>query len=130
MAVKRGCEIALIESPIRESKSNGQVERAVRTWRDQYRTMRHYFEYRMKVKLEKCGALSSWLTTWASEVLNKYKVHENGRTAYGMMTQHKCKHLIVGFGERVDFQHTATSKSGYKKDTGIFLELLTGQDHT
>ena len=130
VAVKRGCETALIESPVRESKSNGQVERAIRTWRDQYRTMRHYFEYRMKMKLDECGALSSWLTTWASEVLNKYKVQENGRTAYEMMTQHKCKHLIVGFGERVDFQHTATSKSGYKKDTGIFSGLLIGQGHT
>ena len=38
IALRRKAETALIESPVRESKSNGLVERAVRNWRDQYRT--------------------------------------------------------------------------------------------
>ena len=37
IAVRREAENAVIESPVRESKSNGHVERAVRNWQDQYR---------------------------------------------------------------------------------------------
>ena len=47
-AVCTKAETALIESPVRESQCSGHVERAVRTWRDQYRTMRHDVEHRMK----------------------------------------------------------------------------------
>ena len=34
IATMREAETALIESPVRESKSNGNVEKAVRNWRD------------------------------------------------------------------------------------------------
>ena len=42
LALKRQAETALIESPVRESKANSHVEMAIRTWRDQYRTLRSY----------------------------------------------------------------------------------------
>ena len=124
LAIKRQCPTGLIESPVRESKSNGRVERAIRTWRDQYRTMRHYFEHRSKLTLHNNSPLSSWLVSWASEVINKYKVQDNGRTSYEMITGHRCKHIVVGFGERVDFQHTVVHKSGYRKDVGIFVGMM------
>ena len=43
IALKTTSPIALIESPIRESKSNEAVEGAVRRWRHQFRTRRHHF---------------------------------------------------------------------------------------
>ena len=39
LALERKAETAFIESPVRESKCNGLVERAIRNWRDQYRTL-------------------------------------------------------------------------------------------
>ena len=51
LAVKRAAETSLIESPARESKSNGLVERAIRNWRDQSRTLRHQLERRSKERL-------------------------------------------------------------------------------
>ena len=81
LAVKRQAETAMVESPVRESKSNGRIERAIRTWRDQFRTLRHQYERRMKIKMENNGVLSSWLASWAAEVLNRYKVQDSGRTA-------------------------------------------------
>ena len=101
VAVKRGVETGLVESPVRESKSNGKIERAIRTWRDQYRTLRHQYERRMKAKLLPKSILSSWLTSWAAEVLNRYKVQECGRTSFELMTHHACRIALVGFGERV-----------------------------
>ena len=71
LAIKRRCETSLIKSPVRESKCNGREERAIRSWRDQSRTMRHDFEHRSKVTLSNNSPLSSWLVGWASEALNK-----------------------------------------------------------
>ena len=113
LAVKREGEAALIESPVRESKANSHVERAIRTWRDQYRTLKHYTEHRLKIKITKGSALNSWLIALASEILNRFKVQANGRTSYEMMTQHRCRHKVVAFAEKVHFQHTKNSKGEY-----------------
>ena len=124
IAVRRKAETALIESPVRESQSNGHVERAVRTWRDQYRTMRHYVEHRMKKTVPNGSPLSTWLVTWAADVINKFRVQDNGRTAYELTTQHNCKHMVVGVSEKVHFQHTRVDKNQYKKDVGMFLGMI------
>ena len=57
------------------------VERAVRNWRDQYRTMRHHVEHIMKKTVPNGSPLSTWLVTWAVDVINKFRVQSNGRTA-------------------------------------------------
>ena len=36
IAVRRKAETPMIESPVRESKSNGRIERAIRTWQAQF----------------------------------------------------------------------------------------------
>ena len=76
VAIKRAAVTAMIESPVRESKSNGRIERAVRTWRDQFKTLKHYYERRSKAKMENGSALSTWLVSWSAEVLNKFKIQE------------------------------------------------------
>ena len=40
VAVHREAETSMIESPVRESRSHGAMERALRTWQGQMRTMR------------------------------------------------------------------------------------------
>ena len=103
-------------------KANGAVERAIRTWRDQHRTMQDYFEHRTRTTMQRIGIVSSWLVGWAADVLNKYKVQDTGRTSFEMLTYHKAKHLVVGFCEKVHhFQHTLVDKSGYEKDVGAFV---------
>ena len=44
IAVARRAETPFIESPVRESKSNGLMERMVRSWQGQFRTLKTYFE--------------------------------------------------------------------------------------
>ena len=91
IAVRRKAETIPIESPVRESKSNGRIERAIRTWQAQFRTMRHHLESRIAEKLKKDSAIIEWLIVWVADLLSKYKVHENGRTTYEMNTQHIWK---------------------------------------
>ena len=111
----------MIESPVRESQPDGNVERSVRNWRDPYRTMRHHLDNRMKKTVPNGSPLSTWLATWAADMINKYRAQSNVRKAYELTTQHKCKHVVVGFGEKVHFQHIQVDKNQYKKDVGMFL---------
>ena len=80
IAVRRKAETAFIESPV--IQSNGHIERAVRTWRDQSGTMRHYVEHRMKRPVPNGSQLSTWFVTWAADVINKLKVQDKCRTAW------------------------------------------------
>lgn len=124
IAIKRQCETSLIDAPVRESESNAHVERAIRTWRDQIRTQRHYTERRLKKRMPRDSALMSWLVSWASEVLNRYKVQANGRTSFEMATLHKCRHKVVAFAEKVHFQHTYAGKEEDRKDVGVFVGMM------
>jgi hypothetical protein len=53
VGIKRQRETVMIESPVRDSKSNGAVERAVKTWASQFRTLRHQLEARLGTKIRK-----------------------------------------------------------------------------
>ena len=61
IAVNRQADNIMIESQVRDSKSNGSVERVVRTWAAQVRTLRHHLESRLKVKVPRTSALMTWL---------------------------------------------------------------------
>ena len=70
VAVRREGETSLLESPVRESKSNAHVERAIRTWRDQFRTLRHYTEHRLGTKIARDCPLMSWLVSWSLSLIH------------------------------------------------------------
>ena len=91
IAIRRKAETPMIESPVRESKSNGKIERAIRSWQAQFRTMRHHLESRLKAKIDNSSALMEWLIVWVADILSKYRVTTNGKTAYEMYTHHACK---------------------------------------
>ena len=78
----------------------------------------------MKKMVPNGSPLSTWLVTWSADVSNKFRVEGSGRTAYELTTQHNCKHVVVGFGENVHFQHTQVDKNQYKKDVGMFLGMI------
>lgn len=103
-----------IESPVRESRSNGRIENAVRVWQGQFRTLKKQFEDNVKQKLKVGHALTTWLGLWAGEVIFKYKVRDNGRTAYEEMTGHRCSHKAVGFGQKVQFMTTPDKSKNNK----------------
>ena len=125
VGIRRAAETVMVESPVRESKSNGSVERAIRTWQGQFRTLRHQLEQRIGKKLKKGSAIMSWLVNFTSEVLSKYKVHSNGRTSYEMMVGHRCKQTVCGFAETVHFKTTTDKNRKNKMDTewdiGIYI---------
>ena len=57
--------------------------------------------------------------------MNNFRIGTDGRTAYERITEHKCKHAMIGFGESVDFilenDKGAVHKADSRVQHGIFL---------
>ena len=128
ISVARVGDTVPINSPVRCSKSNGKMERAVRTFQGQLRVLKFHFERRIGKLLPCSHPLFSWLVVWTSEMLNKFKVKSDGRTVYEKLTNHKCKHMIVGFGEHVQWQQIQDKNARDKVNgdwrDGIFLGAI------
>ena len=77
-------------------------------------------QIRTKKKLNKRilldSALFSWLIPYCIEILNNFKVGSDWRTAYERATEHKCGHLLVGFGETVNFILETDRAARHKAD--------------
>ena len=56
VAISRKAETPIIQSPLRESRCNGAVERAVRTWRGQVVTLKDFVEVQVGKEMAADGA--------------------------------------------------------------------------
>ena len=65
-----------------ESQSNGLVERAVRSAKDQIRTLKLALQKRQACKIPPRHLVMAWLVQHAGEVISKYQVSRDGKTAY------------------------------------------------
>ena len=128
VAVRRQVVTALIESPVRESQSNGTIERAIRTWECQFRTLKHQFEGNVNAKMEMTHPLSEWMAVWAGELILRYVLRENGRTAYESISGHRCKQPAFMFGETVMFRLAPEKSKMMKAETQWHLGVFVGVD--
>ena len=128
VAAARSGETVPIESPVRASKSNGRMEGAIGIWQGQVRTIKHFTESRLKRRIEIYGVLFSWLVPFCAEIMNKYKVGADGRTAYEKITGHKCRHQVVGFAEAVDFILETDKKNVHKADSRVMKGIFLGYE--
>ena len=74
--------------------------------------------------------LFSWLIPFCADIMNKFRVGPDGRTAYERITEHKCRSMIIGFGESVDYILETDKCARHKADSrvhqGIFLAYVGG----
>ena len=84
-----------------ESQSNGLAERSVGIFEDQFRTLKHALETRLKRRLPSDHPVTAWLVEHTSFVLNKYALDSDGRTAYGRLHGREGHERTCEFGERV-----------------------------
>ena len=130
MAIKRQAETVPIEPPVRDSRAKGAIERTIRTWAAQVRTLRHHLEYRLGKKMSNGSALMCWPTVWAADVLTRYRVQTFGKTSFVFTTDHNGAQPIAMFGEKVMLMHTPLKSSRDKMqtdlDTGYFLGINPG----
>ena len=76
IAIRRRAETPPIESSVRESKPNGRIERAIRKWQEQFRTIRHHLASRIGGKLENASAIIEWMIIWVADIISKYAIQE------------------------------------------------------
>ena len=117
-----------IESPVRAPKRNVMMEGAIRIWQGQLRATKHFAGVRLKRRIKVDGVLFSWLIPSVTEIVNTCGVGSGGRMAYERITEHKCRHFMIGFGEVVEFILETDKNERYKADSpmmkGIFLGYI------
>ena len=119
-------ETVPIESPVRASKSNGKMENAIKIWQGQLRTIKHYVESRINRRIEPGGALFSWLIPFCVDILNKFRIGTDGRTAYEKIMSHTCKVAQVGFAEVVDFKLETEKNNRHEADSEFRVGVSLG----
>ena len=89
------------ESPVGESESNGEVESAIKQVQGQFRTVRLSLQssYQQIVPDDHVAAL--WLLPHSAQLLHRYLVGQEGKTARQRLRGRTFKSPVVEFGECV-----------------------------
>ena len=129
IAARRTPPTVYLDVPARESQANGAMERAVRTWEGQFRTLKSHLEYEIGIKLPKDHPVLQWCAWWAAEVINRVAVKKHGRTVYEYVTGHRMKTTLTSFGEAVLWRRKRSLGDLNKHDSewaeGIFLGVAS-----
>ena len=82
----------------------------------------------MKKRIETDSVLFSWLIPFCTDIMNKYRVGADGRTAYERITGHKCRHQVIGFAEAVDFILEPDKRNMHKGDSRVMKGIFLGYE--
>ena len=59
----------------------------------------------------------TWLVSWASNVIFRYKVHSNGRTSYEWIAGHQFNQPVAGFAEIINFEFKKDKNNRHKMNS-------------
>ena len=103
------------------------MEKAVRTWSGQYRTLKSHLEYELKVELPLDHPMLQWMAWWSASLLNRVAVRHHGRTTHEFITGHKMKLPLPCFGETLLWRQKRSTSNLGKHDSewteGVFLGM-------
>ena len=125
---RRRAENTILEnSPRGDSRANGAAERAVQAVGEQIRVLRKALESRVGLSLCSSHPVLAWLIEHAADVISKYQVGDDGKTAYERLKGKKFDKEIVEFGEKVHYWYEKKggkeNKLEVKWGEGFFLGL-------
>ena len=109
-------DVVMEESPEYESKSNGEVEKAIQMVQGQFRAMKDRLESRYNQRISGEHPCVPWLIAHASDTINRYHVYEDGRTAFENWKGRRFNGQYREFGENVHYLG-ANSKGKDKFET-------------
>ena len=109
-------------SPVGESQSNGMVERAVRSAKDQIRTLRLALMKRISRKVPPRHPTLTWMAQHAGELICKYQKNKDGKTAYDKLMGKPCREEILEFREHVHYRisNVDTGSLDARWSTGVW----------
>ena len=113
------------ESPVKESKCNGKMEKAIQNLEGQMRTLRCAIESETGVWVHPRSRMYNYMLHWACTILTRYRVARWGKTPFQTLTGHQCSRPIAPFGTPVLWKETLKNHERDKGDTdwhqGVFL---------
>ena len=111
------------ESPVGESKSNGEIERAIQTVQGQVRTIKLSVQKRYGCNIREDHPIWPWLVMYSALLLNICVVGDDGRTAYERRKGRKFKRQLPEFGECIRYlrpESVGVDKSDPRWEEGVF----------
>ena len=97
-------EVLLEESKTGDSRSNGLAEAAVKESKRQCRAMKSAFLEKTKAEINDTHPIWSWVARHGNFLMSRYRVGQDGRTAYERLKGKRWKRPMVSFGEKVYFR--------------------------
>ena len=88
--VFESCESVPECSAVGASPSNGRAERAVQAIEDQLRTVKSAIGSRIDSRIPSDHPVMRWLVEHSASLLNRFKVHGDGNTAYHALHGKRC----------------------------------------
>ena len=129
VARTRTKDTILENSPVGDSKANGLIERAIQGFAEQFRTVRGGLQQRLGVRLPGNHPLTSWMCEHAANLLNQFRVGEDGKTAWKRWKGKDFGGQIVEFGEKVHHRSNVKFENGRNKmDARWFEGFYMGTD--
>ena len=125
-AIKREAAMEIIpeHSPVHESASTGEIERAIQEVQGQVRTNREAIKAKYQQEIEGTHPVMPWLIRHSAAQLNRYKVGNDGKTAHERMRGRKFKNATVEMAECVWYLDVGTEgidKLETRWESGIWL---------
>ena len=96
-----GMEIVPENSPKGESQSNGPAESAVRELAGMVRTLKDSIETKTGEKIDKRSAMLAWIVEHAGNMITRYRVGKDGKTAYQRLKGKAPSNKVSPLGEKV-----------------------------
>ena len=103
-AKEAGIESISKEAPRGDHQANGMIEAAVREIKAQVRVMKSSLEEKLQMKLGDKHPLLAWLPRHAADLISRYKVGQDGRTAEQRRTGRAWNRPLLQCGEKVMFK--------------------------
>ena len=132
MVKKRKHAVTLKEkAKARDSQSNGYAERAVQSVEGMTRTLKLNLERNLGRHVPCAHPVMMWLVEHSAEVLNRYLVGRDGKTAYEKLKGKKYRGEMYEFGIAVLHRHPGKPEGGRmtaRWDDGIWLGKTVGSD--
>ena len=98
-----------VNSPVRESESNGRVEVAIRRAQE-VRAWRHQLECGIQRSLPDDAPIMSWSIRWTGAFTSKYVIGDDGKSTYERVRGEQCAVPIVPFAEAAMYIPLGTAR--------------------
>ena len=126
-AAKGGGKMIMEHSPVRSSKSNGVVEKAVQEVQGMVRTMRSALEDKWGMKMSMEHPIWAWLIEYSAFVWSRYRVGKDGKTAYERINGEEVQSGWHGIWRRSTLETTTRRRTFGQIDMYVGRRNLRGR---